>query len=71
MYLVIKMESHIAKTNGSSQHIDAAILTNGLSTPDCDITSFLEICWFGRILNTVENKISNMLYNIQFTNITE
>ena len=33
MYLVIKMESHIAKTNGSSQHIDAAILTNGLSTP--------------------------------------
>ena len=27
------MESHIAKTNGSSQHIDAAILTNGLSTP--------------------------------------
>ena len=33
MYLVIKMESHIVKTNGSSQHIDAAILTNGLSTP--------------------------------------
>ena len=30
---------------------------------DCDITSFLEICWFGRILNTVENKISYDVLN--------